>query len=101
MRYSTAEISTRLSDGPDRQSAARPNRATGYPALESGDHLVRLRVWLAEMAIAINEPVPAQPFDCVGGFKAFTLAAWAEANMFIPERSSWSPGNGDRYARSS
>jgi hypothetical protein len=48
-----------------------------YLALESGDHLVRLGVWLAEMAIAVNELAPAQPFDCVGSFKAFTLAAWA------------------------
>jgi hypothetical protein len=48
-----------------------------YPTRDSGDHVVRPRVWLAETAIAINEPAPAQPFDCVGSFKAVTVAAWA------------------------
>jgi hypothetical protein len=34
-------------------------------------------MWLAEMARAIKDPTPAQPFDCVGSFKAFALGVWA------------------------
>jgi hypothetical protein len=64
---------TALTDSRRRGKAA-PLR---YQALERGDHLVKPRVWLAEMPRAIKDPTPAQPFDCEGSFKAFALGVFA------------------------